>query len=80
MSLAAPGTAEAFRPDELVDFATRLFAAGGLDDEKARTVAAVLVEGDLLGHSTHGLHLAAPYLTALQDGPDDAAGRAGGPA
>jgi LDH2 family malate/lactate/ureidoglycolate dehydrogenase len=68
MSLAAPGTAEAFRPDELLDFATRLFGAGGLDDEKARTVAAVLVEGDLLGHSTHGLQLAGPYLDALQDG------------
>jgi LDH2 family malate/lactate/ureidoglycolate dehydrogenase len=51
----------------LVEFAAELFRAAGLDDEKATTVAEVLLEGDLLGHTTHGLALAAPYLRALED-------------
>jgi LDH2 family malate/lactate/ureidoglycolate dehydrogenase len=57
-----------YRAAELVDFAAGLFGAAGLEDEKARTVAEVLVEGDLLGHTTHGLALAAPYLQAIADG------------
>jgi LDH2 family malate/lactate/ureidoglycolate dehydrogenase len=52
----------------LVEFAAELFRGAGLDDDKATTVAEVLLEGDLLGHSTHGLALAAPYLRALEDG------------
>jgi L-lactate dehydrogenase len=39
-----------------------------MDVELARDVAAVLVEGDLLGHDTHGLALLAPYLEQLQGG------------
>ena len=53
---------------ELTAFAGMLFHAAGLDVEKARTVADILVEGDLLGHTTHGLALAAPYLKAALDG------------
>jgi LDH2 family malate/lactate/ureidoglycolate dehydrogenase len=58
----------AYPADELVAFATSLFCAAGLEDGRARTVAEVLVEGDLLGHTTHGLALAAPYLKAVLDG------------
>ena len=54
--------------EALVGFAAALFRAGGLDEDKAATVAEVLLEGDLLGHTTHGLALAAPYLRALEDG------------
>jgi LDH2 family malate/lactate/ureidoglycolate dehydrogenase len=58
-----------YRAAQLIDFAAGLFRAAGLEEEKkARTVAEVLVEGDLLGHTTHGLALAAPYLQALVDG------------
>jgi LDH2 family malate/lactate/ureidoglycolate dehydrogenase len=57
-----------YRAAQLVDFAAGLFGAAGLEEEKARTVAEVLVEGDLLGHTTHGLALAAPYLEAIADG------------
>ncbi len=58
----------AYRADDLIAFAAALFRAAGLEDEKARTVAEVLVEGDLLGHTTHGLALAAPYLRAALAG------------
>ncbi len=52
----------------LVDFARALLTASGLERDKADTVAAVLVEGDLLGHTTHGLQLLAPYLSELEKG------------
>ena len=49
-------------------FAAALFGAGGMEAEKAETVAEILVEGDLLGHDTHGLAHLAPYLDALESG------------
>ena len=52
----------------LTDFATRLLAAAGLSVEKADAVAQILVEGDLMGHTTHGLQLLAPYLGELESG------------
>jgi L-lactate dehydrogenase len=52
----------------LIDHATALLRAAGLDADKAGTVAAILVEGDLLGHDTHGLALLAPYLAELERG------------
>ena len=55
-------TTPAYPSADLVAFATALFERAGLDPEEAGTVAEVLVEGDLLGHPTHGLALAAPYL------------------
>jgi LDH2 family malate/lactate/ureidoglycolate dehydrogenase len=61
-------TGPAYRADDLVAFAAALFRAAGLENEKARAVAEVLVEGDLLGHTTHGLALAAPYLRAAMEG------------
>ncbi|WGF89185.1 Ldh family oxidoreductase [Marinivivus vitaminiproducens] len=61
--MTTPHTAE-----RLVRFATDLLAAGGLPPDRASIVAEVLVEADLLGHDTHGLHLLAGYLNALADG------------
>ncbi len=58
----------AYPAEELLAFAAELFRTAGLADAKAQTVAEVLVEGDLLGHTTHGLALAAPYLEAVLDG------------
>ncbi|NKC29700.1 Ldh family oxidoreductase [Falsiroseomonas selenitidurans] len=49
-------------------FATQACAAAGLEPEKARAVAEVLLEGDLMGHDTHGLALLTPYLDALLSG------------
>jgi L-lactate dehydrogenase len=46
-------------------FALSLFQAAGLDRDKAQAVATTLVEGDLMGHVTHGLALAPMYLDAL---------------
>ena len=68
----------------LVDFTAALFLAAGLDEEKAATMARHLVGADLLGHRTHGLALAAPYLNeiiagrmATAGGPEVISARAG---
>lgn len=49
-------------------FAMAACAAAGLDPDKAQAVAEVLLEGDLMGHDTHGLALLTPYLDALASG------------
>ena len=54
--------------EALTDFAEGLLLAAGLQQAAARDVAEVLVEGDLLGHDTHGLQLLAPYLAELDKG------------
>jgi L-lactate dehydrogenase len=60
--------AERFPAPRLVEFATTLLTASGVDSDKARVVAEVLVEGDLLGHTTHGLALLPQYLAELEEG------------
>lgn len=52
----------------LLRFATEACLAAGLEAEKAQAVAEVLVEGDLMGHDTHGLALLLPYLDSLAAG------------
>jgi LDH2 family malate/lactate/ureidoglycolate dehydrogenase len=66
----------AYAADALIRFAEALFRAAGLNDEMAHEVAEVLVEGDLLGHDTHGLALAALYMEEIEAG---AMTRDGGP-
>lgn len=53
---------------DLVAFADGLLVRAGLDAGKARDVAEVLVEGDLLGHTTHGLQLLPAYLDEVVSG------------
>jgi LDH2 family malate/lactate/ureidoglycolate dehydrogenase len=57
-----------YRAGELIEYATALFAAAGCDGDKPATIAAALVEADLLGHTTHGLQLAPTYLNELTSG------------
>src|SRR5215213_5691631 len=54
--------------DALRNYASALLARTGLETKKSATVAAVLVEGDLLGHTTHGLALLPGYLADLERG------------
>ena len=44
-----------YAADELLAFASALFAAHGLAPERARAVASGFLEADLLGFVTHGL-------------------------
>ncbi|MFM1749585.1 MAG: hypothetical protein RLZZ188_3251, partial [Verrucomicrobiota bacterium] len=42
---------------ELTAFGRELLVRAGMDEDKSLAVAEVLVEADLLGHTTHGLAL-----------------------
>lgn len=53
---------------ELRATARALLIAAGMPAAMTDDVADTLVEGDLLGHDTHGLALLAPYLGELQSG------------
>lgn len=53
---------------DLLESSRQLLDCAGLDAEKAGAVADILIEGDLLGHDTHGLALLGPYLAALESG------------
>lgn len=50
------------------DWATRILEGTGLPQEPAKVVASGLVEGDLYGHSTHGLALLPDYVDQLDRG------------
>ncbi|WP_199258307.1 Ldh family oxidoreductase [Paracoccus binzhouensis] len=52
----------------LLDFVETLLTAGGMEADKATVTAEVLVEGDMIGHETHGLQLLHWYLECLADG------------
>ena len=52
----------------LTAFAHELLTRAGVRDDIARTTAEVLVDGDLMGHTTHGLALLPGYLGELDRG------------
>lgn len=58
----------------LTDFACALLSAAGMQADKAAITARVLVEGDMIGHDTHGVGLLPWYLDALADGTLNGAG------
>jgi len=59
---------ERYAARSLRDWAGALLIAAGVRDDIASDVAAVLVDGDLLGHTTHGLALLPGYLAELTQG------------
>lgn len=70
------GAADRFAADGLTRFAVGLLQKAGMDSVPAEAVARTLVEGDLLGHDTHGLALLAPYLKELENSTMTRAGTA----
>ncbi len=66
--------AERHAVQDLTDLATALLRHAGLEGDKAAVTAAVLVEGDLLGHTTHGLALLGAYLDEIAAGRTTRAG------
>jgi LDH2 family malate/lactate/ureidoglycolate dehydrogenase len=57
-----------FAAAELLNFGKSLLISSGLPEDRARDVAEILLEGDLLGHTTHGFHLLPLYLKSLAEG------------
>jgi L-lactate dehydrogenase len=64
-----------YRAEDLRHFAFNLLSLQGMHPDPAQCVAETLVEGDLLGHSTHGLRLLPSYLEELTSGTMTGAGR-----
>jgi L-lactate dehydrogenase len=58
----------------LRDFARAALVKAGLGDNGAESVARILVEADLLGHSTHGLALLADYVEEIEEGRMETSG------
>ena len=52
----------------LTGFAEGLLTKIGMPVDRAGSISEILVEGDLLGHDTHGLHLLGPYLAEIEAG------------
>lgn len=52
----------------LRELVAALFFRAGLDEDKAATVAASLLDADMMGHTTHGLILVPWYLEAIESG------------
>ena len=65
----------AYRSEDLLAFATELLTHAGADQDIAAVVANTLLQGDLLGHDTHGLALLPGYLKDLQAGGMTSKGR-----
>ena len=57
-----------YNAETLIEFATSLLDKAGMENEKSKVVSEILVEGDLLGHNTHGLQLLGPYLEDIGKG------------
>ncbi len=53
---------------ELTRLIEALFAATGMEPDKARAIAHSLLSADSMGHGTHGLALAPWYLEAARSG------------
>jgi LDH2 family malate/lactate/ureidoglycolate dehydrogenase len=65
---ADAATAARYDPAGLIRFAAELFTGAGLARAHADCTAQLLLEADLLGHTTHGLALAAGYLKEIANG------------
>ena len=63
-----PASSLRYPADALVAFGHALLRESGVRDDIASDVATVLVEGDLLGHNTHGLALLPAYLAEIAKG------------
>ena len=57
-----------YRAEDLAVFRHASLHPLGLPEDRARDTAEILVESDLLGHTTHGLGMAPRYLSNLDEG------------
>lgn len=67
-------TDQSFDYAVLLGFATALGVAAGLAEDRAKIQAEILLEADLMGHTTHGLALLPGMLNGLGSGAMVAAG------
>jgi len=68
MTIASAPPGPRYAHAALLHFATRLAEALGLPADRARIQAEMLLESDLMGHTTHGLNLLPSLLSDLESG------------
>lgn len=56
------------KKDKLFDFCTNVLLKLNMDEEKAQKTSEILIEGDLMGHSTHGVRLLPMYISDIENG------------
>jgi L-lactate dehydrogenase len=61
-SAADPGASQRYAAERLRAYADALLTAADMRADMARDVASILLDGDLMGHTTHGLALLPGYL------------------
>jgi LDH2 family malate/lactate/ureidoglycolate dehydrogenase len=61
-------SAPRYSDPSLAGYAEVLLHRAGMPADKAEVVARILVDADLMGHSTHGLNLLKQYLDGIADG------------
>ena len=59
---------------KLIKFCNSIFKKLGMDDEKANDTSEILVEADMMGHSTHGVRLLPLYIKDIEAGNMKASG------
>ena len=57
-----------FTRSRLMKFCTSVFSKLKMDEEKARDTSDILIEADLMGHSTHGVRLLPLYIKDIESG------------
>ena len=60
--------AQRYPVESLIRLASELFVAAGMDQDKAQSIAQVLVTGDMVGQRTHGMALCAAYIEQIDKG------------
>ena len=53
---------------QLMKFCTSVFVKMGMDEEKAADTSDILIEADMMGHSTHGVRLLPLYIKDVEIG------------
>jgi L-lactate dehydrogenase len=75
--MTTPMQSQAHPPAALEAFAAALLAAAGMDSEKSRATARLLVLTDMMGRRTHGMAMLPLYAAELAKGSADGARSAG---
>ena len=57
-----------FKHSKLIKFCTSVFLLLGMDKEKAIDTSEILIEADMMGHSTHGVRLLPLYIKDIELG------------
>jgi len=57
-----------YEAESLTRFAENILVKSGIEKDRASVIARILVEGDLLGHYTHGTKLLPAYIKEIQSG------------